>query len=77
VTLWSIRHIPGKSDYFAVAGGDGTVSVWNQKKLDAPSSKLNLSKHPVTSLDWNQDKKGLFACTSFDQTIKLGMVNGV
>jgi hypothetical protein len=38
---------------------------------------LNLSKHPIISLDWNKDKKGLFACSSFDQSIKIGLVQNL
>ncbi|KAI8646275.1 WD40-repeat-containing domain protein [Parasitella parasitica] len=74
-TLWSIRHIPQQSDYFSVAGGDGNLSTYS---LDLQVAHvLNLSKHPIISLDWNKDKKGLFACSSFDQSIKIGMVQNI
>ncbi|KAG2214265.1 hypothetical protein INT47_000821 [Mucor saturninus] len=76
-TLWSIRHIPQQPNYFAVAGGDGNLSTYDQKSLTKPINVLNLSKHPIISLDWNKDKKGLFACSSFDQTIKIGMIQNL
>ncbi|KAI8079094.1 WD40-repeat-containing domain protein [Gilbertella persicaria] len=71
-TLWSIRHIPQASEYFSVASGDGQISIFNQSSLTEPLHFLPLSKHPIISLDWHKDKKGLFACSSFDQTIKVG-----
>ncbi|GAN01935.1 WD repeat-containing protein 92 [Mucor ambiguus] len=72
-TVWSIRHIPQQSQYFSVAGGDGNLTTYNQQDMK-PTNVLALSKHPIISLDWNKDKKGLLACCSFDQSLKIGMV---
>lgn len=70
-TIWSIRQMPQDSKLYAVAGGDGKLSIYDDiKSIDT----LSLSKHPIISLDWHKDKKGLFACSSFDQSIKIGMV---
>ncbi|CEP18572.1 hypothetical protein [Parasitella parasitica] len=74
-TLWSVRHIPQQPHYFSVAGGDGNITTYTQDLRAA--HVLNLSKHPIISLDWNKDKKGLFACSSFDQSIKIGMVQNI
>lgn len=35
---------------------------------------LNLSTQPISSLDWNMDKLGLCACTSFDQAVRVLIV---
>ncbi|KAI8347663.1 WD40-repeat-containing domain protein [Blakeslea trispora] len=70
-TLWAIRHIPQQPDCFAIASGDGQFHSF-QYPSNKPFNSLSLSKHPVISIDWHKDKKGLFACSSFDQTIKIG-----
>lgn len=75
-TLWSIRQLPQDPKLFAVAGGDGELSIYKDQDLK-PIDKLKLSKHPVISLNWHKDKKGLFACSSFDQSIKIGMVQNL
>ncbi|KAI9470642.1 MAG: WD40-repeat-containing domain protein [Benjaminiella poitrasii] len=73
-TLWSVRHIPQQSNYCTIAGGDGNLSTFNlQQPLTEPTNVLKLSKHPIISLDWHKDKKGLFTCSSFDQSIKIGI----
>eukprot|EP00033_Pygsuia_biforma_P001946 GCRY01002168.1.p1 GENE.GCRY01002168.1~~GCRY01002168.1.p1 ORF type:complete len:357 (-),score=59.96 GCRY01002168.1:48-1118(-) len=33
-----------------------------------------LSALPIASLDWHPQKEGLFTCTSFDQTVRVGIV---
>ncbi|KAI7906335.1 WD40-repeat-containing domain protein [Cokeromyces recurvatus] len=77
-TLWSIRHVPQQPTYFTVAGGDGNLSTFNlQEPFTKPIDVLNLSKHPIISLDWHKDKKGLFTCSSFDQSIKIGMFENI
>jgi WD40 repeat protein len=68
-TLWAIRHLPQDPSLFAIASGDGQLSIYNDQLLDS----VNLSKHPIISLNWHKDKKGLFACSSFDQSIKIGI----
>ncbi|KAI8330672.1 WD40-repeat-containing domain protein [Choanephora cucurbitarum] len=70
-TLWAIRHIPQQSDCFAIASGNGQFLSF-QHPNHKPFNTLALSKHPVISIDWHKDRKGLFACSSFDQTIKIG-----
>ncbi|CAO3699187.1 unnamed protein product [Rhizopus stolonifer] len=72
-TMWRVKQLPG-TKCFTVAGGDGTLSTYNSNKLTDPEHVLQLSKHPITSLDWNEDKMGLFACCSFDKTIKIGLI---
>ncbi|KAI9335064.1 WD40-repeat-containing domain protein [Pilaira anomala] len=76
-TLWSVRHIPQQSNYLSVAGGDGNLSTYDQTSLGQPVDVLKLSTHPIISLDWHKDKKGLFACSSFDESIKVGMIQNV
>lgn len=49
-------------------GVPGTVHQVQSKKL---------SDQPIVSLDWNADKKGLFAAAALDQTIKVGLVTGL
>lgn len=71
-TLWSIRQVD--STLFAVAGGDGQLSIYKDLK---PIDTLNLSKHPIISTSWHRDKKGLFACSSFDQSIKIGIAQNL
>ncbi|KAI8991042.1 WD40-repeat-containing domain protein [Mycotypha africana] len=75
-TLWSIRHMPQNPDYFTIASGDGKLSTFNLNKTHTIDDiqELSLSKHPIISLDYNRDKKGLYACTSFDQTLRIGIV---
>jgi WD40 repeat protein len=57
-------------------GGDGNITTFD-KKSSKQVNVLNLSQHPIISLDWHKDKKGLFACSSFDQTIKVGMLENI
>lgn len=71
--MWRVKQLPG-ANCFTVAGGDGTLSTYSSNKLTEPEYVLQLSKHPITSLDWNKDKMGLFACCSFDKTIKIGLI---
>ncbi|CAG9460938.1 unnamed protein product [Pedinophyceae sp. YPF-701] len=33
----------------------------------------NFSTQPISSFDWSPDKEGLFVCSSFDQTIRVGI----
>ncbi|CEI90678.1 hypothetical protein RMCBS344292_04996 [Rhizopus microsporus] len=69
-TLWCIRHIPN-TEHFTIADGNGKLSTYKDTNLD---NILNISKHPIISLDWNKDKKGLFACCAFDKTINIGII---
>lgn len=77
VTLWSIRHVPQQPNYFSVVGGDGNLTTFDTKSSVVVVDKLKLSQHPIISLDWHKDKKGLFATSSFDQTIKIGMLETI
>ncbi|KAF7727495.1 hypothetical protein EC973_007473 [Apophysomyces ossiformis] len=75
-TVWSVRHMPQDVSYFANANGNGDVTVLHNATTDNPSV-ISVSQHPVTSFDWHKDKKGLFACSAFDQTIRIGLVQGI
>jgi hypothetical protein len=33
-----------------------------------------LAEQPICAFDWSADKLGLFACASFDQQVRIGMV---
>jgi hypothetical protein len=33
-----------------------------------------IAEQPVASFDWSSDKTGLFACASFDQQLRVGVV---
>ncbi|KAL0089720.1 WD40-repeat-containing domain protein [Phycomyces blakesleeanus] len=76
VTFWSACHCPQVPDLLAVAGGDGELRLWKGGE-NSPAATTSVSKHPIVSLDWNRDKKGLFVCSSFDQTLRLGLVRGI
>ncbi|KAI8335180.1 WD40-repeat-containing domain protein [Chlamydoabsidia padenii] len=70
-TQWSIQHIPQTKD-FTIASGDGSITVWDQQAKSIGSTKL--TNHPIISHDWHPTKKGLFVCSAFDQTIRLGCI---
>ncbi|KAI8384877.1 WD40-repeat-containing domain protein [Radiomyces spectabilis] len=76
-TMWAVRHFPQQSNLFAVAGGDGQLRLWDAQHTEKPVASQSLSKHPIIAFDWNRDKKGLYACGSFDQTIKIGFMQGI
>lgn len=46
-------------------GVAGSVELLNHK---------NMSTQPIASFDWHPDKEGLYACTAFDQCIRVGVV---
>ncbi|KAI6659115.1 WD repeat-containing protein 92-like isoform X1 [Oopsacas minuta] len=35
---------------------------------------IHLSDQPISTLDWNNDKEGLFVCPSFDQSVRVCIV---
>ncbi|ORZ18590.1 WD repeat domain 92 [Absidia repens] len=77
-TLWATQHAPSTQDeYFAIAAGNGTVSLWDHNNLAKPVGSSTITNHPVTSLDWHPTKKGLFVCSAFDQTVRLGYVKNL
>ncbi|KAI8149453.1 WD repeat-containing protein 92-like protein [Fennellomyces sp. T-0311] len=76
-TIWSARHAPQNRNYFAATGGDGTVKLWSYENVKKAALATAVSKHPIISCDWSGDKNGLFACCSFDQTIRVGMMKGL
>ncbi|CAO3598938.1 unnamed protein product [Absidia cylindrospora] len=77
-TLWATQHAPSTQDeYFAIAAGDGTISLWDHNNLAKPLGSSSITNHPVTSLDWHPTKKGLFVCSAFDQTLRLGCVKNL
>jgi WD40 repeat protein len=45
-----------------------TIGVMGNMQL---LQSVTFSSQPISSLDWNNDKEGLFACTSFDQTLRI------
>ena len=34
----------------------------------------NMSTQPINGFDWSPDKEGLFCCSAFDQSIRVGIV---
>lgn len=76
--MWAVRHLAQDPNYFTVLGGDGKARLWSHKDTKTgPISTVSMSKHPVISCDWNRDKKGLLACCSFDQTVKVSYLDGI
>lgn len=76
-TMWAARHVPQDTNVFAVVAGDGQVRLWKHNDLKVPLLSASVSKHPIISCDWNRDKKGLFACCSFDQTIRISFAQDI
>ena len=57
------------------AAGDGNLSLYQQGKGYVPKADLKQTEHPVVSFDWNGSKEGLYAAVSFDQKVRVGIVN--
>lgn len=49
---------------------DNEVVSGNILRLQVAS----LAEQPINAFDWSNEKKGLFACTAFDQQVRVGMV---
>ncbi|CAO3654020.1 unnamed protein product [Cunninghamella echinulata] len=73
-TNWKINHVQQGSDYFSISSGDGKISIWDQQNVKKPLASSNLTKHPIISLDWHPNKSGLYVCSAFDQTLKIGCI---
>ncbi|KAI9323075.1 WD40-repeat-containing domain protein [Dichotomocladium elegans] len=71
-TMWATSHLPQNPRYFGAVSGDGMFRVWDHQNTGQPVAAQQLEKHPIVSCSWNHEKKGLFACGSFAQTIKVG-----
>ncbi|SAL95255.1 hypothetical protein [Absidia glauca] len=74
-TQWSIQHVPHTKDRFTIASGDGKISVWDT--LAQPLGSTKLTNHPIISHEWHPTKRGLFVCSAFDQTIRLGCIENL
>jgi hypothetical protein len=57
------------------ATGDGTLSLYQHRNESYPPVNLKQTEHPIVSFDWNNGKQGLFAAVSFDQQVRVGIVN--
>ncbi|KAI8065477.1 WD40-repeat-containing domain protein [Gongronella butleri] len=73
-THWSVRRVPEFDQYVSVTSGDGNMSVWDHQHPKKAAAKVNFTHHPIISQDWHTNKKGLFAVTAFDQTLRIGML---
>lgn len=73
-TNWKINQVQQGSDYFSISSGDGKISIWDQQNVKKPLASSNLTKHPIISLDWHPNKSGLYVCSAFDQTLKIGCI---
>ncbi|CAO3649032.1 unnamed protein product [Cunninghamella blakesleeana] len=74
-TNWKVNHVQQESSYFSIVSGDGNLSVWDQKNISKPLVSSNLTKHPIISLDWHPNKSGLYVCSAFDQTLRVGCID--
>ena len=65
--LWQYHYPPDRSkkDTDGVPEGvAGTVELL---------ANVTLSTQPVSSFDWNRDKKGLCLATAYDQTLRVAI----
>ncbi|CAO3675163.1 unnamed protein product [Umbelopsis ramanniana] len=74
-TVWKVRHVPQRPSYYMTATGDGSLSMYQQGAEYSPKANLKQTEHPVVSFDWNGSKEGLYAAVSFDQQVRVGIVN--
>jgi len=74
-TVWKIRHIPHQEDLYMTANGSGYLSLYRQDKPSSPIGESKQTEHPIISFDWNEEKSGLYAAVSFDQQVRVGMVD--
>ncbi|KAI8099874.1 WD40-repeat-containing domain protein [Halteromyces radiatus] len=79
-TLWSVQHTPQTNNnnnddpFFAITSGDGSINIWDHNNVAKSVGSASLTNHPTISLDWHPTKKGLFVCSSFDQTLRIGCI---
>ncbi|ORX51980.1 WD40 repeat-like protein [Hesseltinella vesiculosa] len=73
-TYWCVQAVPQYDQHVSVTAGDGSMSIWHQQQRDAPLAKSSLTTHPVISHHWHPNRKGLFASSAFDQTLRIGYV---
>ena len=59
-----------------VKDSDG-IDIGVSGTLEQICTSNNLATQPVVSFDWNADKKGLFAFSSFDQTVKVAVCSNL
>jgi hypothetical protein len=57
------------------ATGDGSLSMYQQGAEYSSKANLKQTEHPIVSFDWNGSKEGLYAAVSFDQQLRVGIVN--
>ncbi|KAI9276037.1 WD40-repeat-containing domain protein [Sporodiniella umbellata] len=72
-TIWKIKSMDTK-DCIVTSGGDGKLSAYRISESKKPYHVLDLSKHPITTLDLNKDQPDVFVCGAFDNTIRVGII---
>jgi hypothetical protein len=73
LTIWKSAFLP-ESPYFAVVDSQARVGLWKKDDEEVLTGCVSLGSlvvknSPLCAYDWNFDKKGLAACTSFDQSL--------
>lgn len=74
-TIWKVMSVPAQPNFYMTASGEGHLSLYKHGSLSAPVTKSKQTEHPIVSFDWNLSKQGLFAAVSFDQQVRIGLVN--
>jgi len=74
-TIWKVRHVPHGANYYMTASGDGVLCVHEHGSGPFVPVELKQTEHPIVSFDWNNGKNGLYAAVSFDQHVRVGIVN--
>jgi hypothetical protein len=67
--------VPAQPNYYMTASGEGHLSLYKHGSSSTPVTKSKQTEHPIVSFDWNSSKQGLFAAVSFDQQVRIGIVN--
>ncbi|KAG2183389.1 hypothetical protein INT43_006395 [Umbelopsis isabellina] len=74
-TIWKVMSVPAQPNFYMTASGEGHLSLYKHGSLSTPVTKSKQTEHPIVSFDWNTSKQGLFAAVSFDQQVRIGLVN--
>ncbi|KAK2706716.1 dynein axonemal assembly factor 10-like isoform X2 [Artemia franciscana] len=76
-TVWTGKLMPQSAAIFSTTAGDGSVGIWRVRQRSEDEEHFELleegvvTDQPITSFDWNSRRKGLAACTSFNETLKV------